>query len=246
MKGVMLGINPEVSLVDVTHEIEPFSILEGALVMKGIAGCFPEGTIHTGVIDPGVGSERRGIVVRCDGRLYVGPDNGLFSLIMRHGSSRETRFIENPEFMRPNPHPTFHGRDVFAPVAAHLSLGKPFSDVGATVENPVMFPFPEPTRMRNGVRGEIIHVDRFGTLVSNIDAALLDEPVDAVVAGAVLIKGIGRYFGQVDEGEPIALINSSGYLEIAVNRGDAAAQLGMGKGRSVEIVWNREKHTGEQ
>ncbi len=241
MKGIMLGINPEASVVDVTHDIEPFSILEGALVIKGIAGHFPRGSIHVGVVDPGVGSERRGIVFRADGRLYVGPDNGLFSLLMRSSPPGEIREIENPAFMLPQPHPTFHGRDVFAPVAAHLSLGKPFHEVGAAVGEPVMLPVPTPTRTSAGIRGEIIHVDRFGNLVSNIEEAMLDRPVSAVAAGHVRMHGIGRYFGQVGEGEPLAHINSSGYLEIAVNRANAAVQLGIEKGQPVEITWNPEK-----
>ena len=241
MKGIMLGMNPEASVVDVTHEIEPFSILEGALVIKGIAGRFPRDSIHVGVVDPGVGSERRGIVLRADGRLYVGPDNGLFSLLMRSAPSWEMREIENPAFMLPQPHPTFHGRDVFAPVAAHLSLGKPFLEVGAAVEEPVMLPVPTPTRTSSGIRGEIIHVDRFGNLVSNIEEAMVDRPVNAVAAGHGRMHGIGRYFGQVGEGEPLAHINSSGYLEIAVNRGNAAVQLGIETGQPVEITWNPEK-----
>lgn len=236
MKGVILGINPDVRLIDITHEIRPFEVLEGALVLKGLGRYFPEGTIHVAVVDPGVGGARRGMVLRCDGRYYVGPDNGLCSLVIGPVSQWEAREILNPEFMVPRPHPTFHGRDVFAPVAAHLSTGKSFDGVGPQIENPVILPIPVAEHTSEGMEGQVIYVDQFGNLTTNIEAEMLNRPVKTVAVGDVVITGIGRFFAEVPQGAPLALINSFGLLEIAVNRGNAASFLGAGKGMKVRVT----------
>lgn len=230
MKGVILNIDPSAVLVDVTHDIEPFAVLEGALVLKGISKYFGHETIHLAVVDPGVGSTRRGIVARIDGRLYVGPDNGLFSLVLASARSAEVREIRNTEMTVPNPHPTFHGRDLFAPVAGHLSAGARFESVGPPVSDPVTLSIDPPRVVENGLDGEVIHVDRFGNLTTNMDAEMLTRPVRRIEMGDVSIPGLSMFFGQVPEGEPLALINSFGFLEIAVNRGNAAKSLGVGKG----------------
>jgi S-adenosyl-L-methionine hydrolase (adenosine-forming) len=237
MKGVILGINPRARVIDVTHDIEPFSILEGALVLKGMASHFPGGTIHVAVVDPGVGTGRRGIVLCTEEQTYVGPDNGLFSLIMSDNRAYEIREIQNPDFMRPEPHPTFHGRDIFAPTAAHLSAGKPFEEVGPLVDDPIMLSIPTVKENAEGLEGAVIYVDRFGNLTSNIDKAMLSKTVGKVCVGNVTIQGLSRFFGEVPEGEAMALINSFGLLEIAVNRGNAAQVLGIGKGEPVRIFW---------
>jgi len=237
MKGVILGINPQARLIDVTHDIEPFNVLEGALVLKGLVGYFPAGVIHLAVVDPGVGSKRRGIVMRSDERFYVGPDDGLFSLVLKAGRSREIREIKNPDFFLPDPHPTFHGRDVFAPVAAHLSLGNRFDLFGPVIEDPVMLPIPSVDRTRDGIQGEVIYIDRFGNLTSNIEARLLSRPVEIVQVSEVKIKGIKRFFSEVPEGSPVALINSFGFLEIAVNLGNASSALGIQRGAPVTVTW---------
>jgi len=237
MKGVILGINPRAKLIDVTHEIAPFSVLEGALVLKDLSRYFPRGTIHVGVVDPGVGGERRGIVVRSEDHVYVGPDNGLFSLVLSGSKSWEVREIANPDYTLPRPHPTFHGRDVFAPVAAHLSLGELFDDVGNLIDDPVLVAMPAINRTDSGIEGEVIHIDRFGNLVSNVEAAVLDRPVHVVRTGNVEIKGISRFFGEAEKGRALALINSFGYLEVAVNGGDASRLLGIEIGERIEVLW---------
>ena len=235
MKGVILGIDPAVALVDVTHDIEPFSVVAGALVLKGISRYFGQGAVHLAVVDPGVGSTRRGIVARIDGRLYVGPDNGLFSLVLFSARSSEIREIRNTELTLPDPHPTFHGRDVFAPVAGHLSAGAKFDSVGPLVTDPISLSIDPPKMVEDGLHGEVIHVDRFGNLTTNIDAHMLTRPVSRIEIGHVIIRGLSMFFSQAPEGEPLALINSFGFLEVAVNLGNAAKVLGIGKGDRVRI-----------
>jgi S-adenosylmethionine hydrolase len=237
MKGVILGLCPQVRLVDVTHDIEPFSVLEGALVLKGISAYFPDGAIHVAVVDPGVGSDRRGIAIRIGNQTFVGPDNGLFSLIVSHNEGVEIREIQNHEYMRPVPHPTFHGRDVFAPVAANLSVGRPFDGVGPLVNDPITLSIPSVEENAKGLEGVVIYVDRFGNLSTNIDKGRLTRSVGAVCLGNVTIQGLSRFFGQVPVGQAIALINSFGLLEIAVNRGNASELLGIGKNEPIRVFW---------
>jgi S-adenosyl-L-methionine hydrolase (adenosine-forming) len=237
MKGVILRICPRAELIDVTHDIRPFSVIEGALVIKGVSRYFPVGTIHVAVVDPGVGGPRRGIVLNCEGQIYVGPDNGLFSLISADSRDGEIREIVNPDLMLPKPHPTFHGRDVFAPVAAHLAEGVPMSVAGPVVDDPVTLDVPGPIKTEDGVRSEVIYVDRFGNLSCNIDAEHLNREVGIVEIGDTRIPGLSVYFGQAPEGTVLALINSFGLLEIAVNRGDAARTLGVNLGAPVRVLW---------
>jgi hypothetical protein len=237
MKGVILGINPRVLVIDVTHEIEPFAVLEGALVLKGISRYFPPGTVHIAVVDPGVGSSRKGIAIRSEDRLYVGPDNGLFSFLIRGDKAPEIRELQNESYFLPNPHPSFHGRDIFAPVAAHLTLGAPFESVGSIVSEPMTLPMPQVRRTSREVEGEVIYVDRFGNLTSNIDATFITRPARIVEVAGLRIQGVNRFFSEVPEGTPLALINSFGFLEIAVNRGNACQRLGIKPGDRVKVKW---------
>jgi S-adenosyl-L-methionine hydrolase (adenosine-forming) len=237
MKGVILGICPQARLVDVTHDIQPYSLIGGALVLKGVNRYFREGTIHVGVVDPGVGSARRCIALKMDNRFFVGPDNGLFSLIFESAPEWEAREITNPACLLPTPHPTFHGRDIFAPTAAHLCAGKPFDSVGPLIDDPVSLGLPGALHTPDGIHGEIIYIDRFGNLTSNIPAEMLTRNVRSVEAGNARIAGIHRFFGEVPEGEPVALINSFGFLEIAVNKRDAARELALGTGEPVKVLW---------
>jgi S-adenosyl-L-methionine hydrolase (adenosine-forming) len=239
MKGKILGINPHAQIVDVTHDIEPFAIMEAALVLKGMSRCFPPGTIHVAVVDPGVGTSRRGMVMKVCDRLFVGPDNGLFSLIASAEEPREIREISNPEYFSADPHPTFHGRDVFAPVAAHLSAGKSFDAVGPQIDDPVVLSLPAVRSTDQGLQGEVIYVDRFGNLFSTIEAGMIARPVAAVLIGEVAIDGISHFFGEVEQGRLVALINSFGLLEIAVNQGSASEELEIGNGASVGILWKQ-------
>lgn len=238
MKGVILGIYPTAAVVDVTHDISPFSILQGALVIKGTSRYFPAGTIHLAVVDPGVGSSRRAVALRSDGQYYVGPDNGLFSLVITQASFWEMREIDNPDLILPRRAATFHGRDVFAPVAAHLAAGVPFSEIGSPVVDPVMLQVPVPARIQRGISGEVVYVDRFGNCSSNIETAHLQSVVASVEIANIKIIGIKSYFGQVPKGAPLAYVNSFGFLEVAVNQGDAAQSLGVRLGDRVTVRWD--------
>jgi hypothetical protein len=235
MKGVILQINPATRLIDVTHEIEPYSVLHAALVLKGVSRYFPAGTIHVAVVDPGVGSDRRGMALKAGDQLYVGPDNGLFSLVLAAHDSWEARHIQNAEYTLPNPHPTFHGRDIFAPVAANLSAGKSLASVGTRIHDPVTLPMASPVITDRGVEGQVIHIDRFGNLPANIEQRMLPASVVSIETARVKISRLNRYFGEVGVGQPVALINSFGLLEIAVNRGNAARDLGAAIGTGVRV-----------
>jgi S-adenosyl-L-methionine hydrolase (adenosine-forming) len=240
MKGVILRIHPEATLVDVTHDLEPFDVVGAALVLKGVSGYYPKGCTHVAVVDPQVGSERRGIAVRCSGQTYVGPDNGLFTFVLGPPGSWEAREIANPALVLTDPHPTFHGRDIFAPVAAWLAKGCDFAEVGPRVSDPVVLNVPQPQETADGIGGQIIYVDRFGNLSSNIPAErLLHRIIGRVRIGDVTIDGISHFFAEAEEGRAIALVNSFGFLEIAVNRGNASQSLGVSRGAPVRVVWDK-------
>jgi hypothetical protein len=237
MKGVILSIHSNCTLIDVSHDIPPFSIQHAALVLKGIAGYFPQGTVHLAVVDPGVGSVRKPMALRAFDSYFVGPDNGLFSWIMASTAEWQAREIANTDLVSPNPHPTFHGRDIFAPIAAHLSLGRQFSEVGPLIHQPVCFSCPHPLKTPAGLKGEIIHTDRFGNVTTNIDQSMLIRAVKLVNAGQKNIPGLSRFFAEAPPGAPVALVNSFGFLEIALNGGNAASLLGLDIGDPVTIVW---------
>ncbi|MBI5250992.1 MAG: SAM-dependent chlorinase/fluorinase [Desulfomonile tiedjei] len=237
MKGVVLGICPGARLIDVTHDIRPYAILEGALVLNAVSRHFPEGTIHVGVVDPGVGGPRREMALNAGNRFYVGPDNGLFSFIFDSCQPWEARAISNSDYMLPDPHPTFHGRDVFSATAAHLCAGRPFDLVGPPIQDPVRLNLPQAFQSQDGIRGQIIYVDRFGNLTSNISAQMLTRKARSIEVGNLVIQGIRRFFGEVSEGEPLALINSFGFLEIAVNMRDASEVLDLRTGADVRLLW---------
>lgn len=237
MKGVILGINPNAVIIDATHEIEPFSVREGALVLKGLSRYFPAEAVHVAVVDPGVGSSRRPVALKAKEQVWIGPNNGLFSLLIDNDEPWEMREIRNPLFVLSDVHPTFHGRDVFAPAAARLSTGEDFSGIGPLVEDPVRVSLPSPNIRHDVIDGEVIYIDRFGNLTVNVEVSMLTQSVRRIEAGNRIIKGMSRFFAEVPPGRPLALINSFGYVEIAVNQGDASKELGMGIGDPVTIFY---------
>jgi S-adenosylmethionine hydrolase len=232
MKGVILGIAPTVQLVDVTHDVEPQQVGEAALAIDAAAPFFPRGTIHVGVVDPGVGTPRRGLVLVAGEQLFVGPDNGLFTPILLRGGW--TAFeLTAPEYRLPAVSRTFHGRDVFAPASAHLSLGVAPSRFGAPVVDPVRLPWPEARPVPGGLAGAVIHVDRFGNLVTSITAAQVEAPA----AGAVRICGsvvpvVGTY-GDLPPGGAGAVVGSRNRLEVVVRDSSAAERFGARRGTPV-------------
>ena len=250
MKGVILGINPEVTLVDICHTIEPQNIAQAAFVLDTAYQSFPRGTVHLAVVDPGVGSHRRAVILRTASADFVAPDNGALSYVIREASPEGTEgkqpaglrpeleafAISEPRFWRTPVSPTFHGRDIFAPVAAYLSLGHPPADFGERLNSLVMLPLTNPEQKRDGsVLGHILHIDSFGNLITDITAHDLPTKSEmlSIKVGEQTIQGLVRTYA---EGEGLlALIASSGYLEVAFKEGGAAALLGAGVGSEVRV-----------
>ncbi|NIO09382.1 MAG: hypothetical protein GTO40_15770 [Deltaproteobacteria bacterium] len=238
MKGVILGINPKVTIVDLSHGIPPQDIMAGAMVLSGAVPSFPAGTIHVAVVDPGVGSERRPILVQSDQEYFIGPDNGIFSLVMKGKKPRQTVELSAEKYHLEPKSATFHGRDVFAPVAAHLSQGLAPSKLGNPIGDLIRLPWPEVTTKKSTISGEVIYVDGFGNLVTNIREDMLAPFAEAclsVSVGRFRIPGLSSSYSTVREGEKVAVLNSWRFLEIAVRNGSAAKQLGKSVGAGVEV-----------
>lgn len=238
MKGVVIGINPSATVVDLTHEIPPGDIRAGAFVLMAACRYFPKGAVHVAVVDPGVGSRRRAIAVQTANGWFVGPDNGLLSWALARERIRTIRQLENARYFLEPVSRTFHGRDVFAPVAAHLSRGVAAARLGRGLKDFLRLPWPEPARRGQEIRGAIVYVDHFGNAITNIDAALLpvDEKAACEVAGKRKLRcGLAAFYGAVPVGRPVALMGSSGFLEIAVNGRSAARRYGLKTGDAVMV-----------
>jgi hypothetical protein len=239
LKGVILSLNPAAVLVDLSHRVPPQDIRAGAFLLAEAAACFPPGSIHLAVVDPGVGSRRRALAARCRGHYWVGPDNGLFDFSFGRAPEPTIVSLENPAYFRPQVSATFHGRDIFAPVAAHLSLGVDLDRFGPRITDPVPLSFPEPVFGPSVIQGEIISVDRFGNLVSNIGTGDLtswskDRQVRLKV-GPLTIQGLARTYTDVAPGEFLALTGSHGFVEIACAQDNAARRLQAGVGLALEV-----------
>jgi S-adenosylmethionine hydrolase len=230
MKGVILSINPHARIVDITHGISAGSILEGSTIIKEAYRYFPLGSAHVGVIDPGVGGERRPIAVASKGHLFVGPDNGLFWPVIAEDPLAHVIHLTEKRYWMDTISSTFHGRDIFAPVAGHLSEGIDLFLMGQKIDDPVSLTYPVVGREEDLLVGEVIRVDHFGNLITNITAEDLAEFLSSgglsVAIGGLVLEGIHTTYSEVSEGKPLALIGSSSLLEIAVNRGSARADLG--------------------
>jgi len=242
MKGVILSIQPLAATVDITHQIPPGDVLAGAVALRQALPYFPEGTVHCAVVDPGVGTERRILAARYGGQTIVAPDNGLISFVDRDQPLSEIVVIRNDRYFLPGPtSATFHGRDIMAPVAAYIAGGLALAKLGPAPEKFKLLDLPEPRSEDGGVLvGQVIYVDRFGNLISNIPAPLLEESLGDRVAAVVSCAGreVGAIQATYDFGEPgqpLALINSMSLLEVAVNGGKACDVLGAGVGAEVRV-----------
>ncbi len=224
MKGVIAGIDPNARVIDLSHDIPPQDIMAGALVLRHSVRYFPRGAIHLAVIDPGVGSARRPLLIECNGNYFVGPDNGVLSLALEGQQPQRIIHLSNSTYHLQLMSATFHGRDIFAPVAAYLSLGVAAVAFGEPVETFVRLNLPEVSRTARGLVGEILYIDRFGNLFTNICArdlrGLATEKL-AISLDNVAIRGLVSNYAAVADGEFVALINSWGLLEIAVYKGNA-------------------------
>ncbi len=243
MKGVIYKLNPQAQIVDITHEIGPQDIWEAAFTLKTAYSHFPKGTIHLAVVDPGVGSGRRPIIVVTESYYFIGPDNGIFSLIYQEAERLRVHHITASHYFLPSPGPTFHGRDIFAPSAAWLSKGIPSGNFGDVIEDYVKLNVPMPKTTANTIDGHVIHIDRFGNVITNIAfkniQALVPEgaelgPVSVGVAGKE-IRGLKKFYAEAAAGEPSAIINSSGYLEVYLFKQNARTALSLKRGEPVKL-----------
>ena len=228
MKGVIASRAPGVPVVDVTHGVPPQDVLAGALVLQHAAPYFPPGTIHVAVVDPGVGGPRHPVCVDTGAALFVGPDNGLLSLAAPSGSVKRIVHLTDERWLLPKRSTTFHGRDVFAPAAATLATGTPPEALGPEVTDLTRLVIPTPVSDPDGLRGEIIYIDHFGNLVTNVSEAALAafprERLSISIADARL-GGVATSYEAVAPGDLVAVVNSWGLLEIAVREGSARAAL---------------------
>jgi S-adenosylmethionine hydrolase len=239
MKGVIAGINPKVGVVDLTHGIPALDVLAGALTLRHSIRYFPRGTIHVAVVDPGVVSTRRPLLIECDGSYLIGPDNGLLSLAVGDKKPNRVVHLSNPAYHLQPTSATFHGRDVFAPAAAHLSRGVPISSFGEKLETYDQLALPKPIRDKNEINGEIIYIDNFGNLFTNIEEHDLTELAAKrfeIVLGAVRIPGHAPNYAATAAGDFVAVVNSWGLLEIAVYCGNARQNSGAKVGDKVKVI----------
>lgn len=241
MKGAMLAIAPDATLVDVSHRVPPQDVASGAYVLSGAYRYFPAGTVHLAVVDPGVGSARRAIVVETPDQLFVGPDNGLFSAVFERETKWKVVEIRNPAFFRPAVSPTFHGRDIFGPAAAHLSNGVPAEELGPPVVDPNRLDLWTVHTCGDDVVGRIVHVDGFGNAISNLGRQHLGDARVRIRTGTCLFDGISRTYADVPEGEALVLYGSEDTLEVAINGGSAARELGLRRGDRVTVTTGARK-----
>jgi len=238
MHGVIAGIAPTARVIDLAHGIQPQNRLHAAVALVDAVEAFPDGTVHVVVVDPGVGSSRRAIAAEIGRWRFVGPDNGVFTDVLDRWPLHRAVTLTNPQFHRPGVSRTFHGRDVFSPVAAHWVNGVSIDEFGPPVADPlVQLDWPRPTLSTGHITGQILMVDRFGNLITNITADLLTASQAAeVTAGSQRIGAIVGCYAE-RPGQALALIGSSGRLEIAVGNGSAAETLQLGVGAKVSVRW---------
>jgi S-adenosylmethionine hydrolase len=238
MKGVIAGICPEATLIDITHEVPPQDVLAGALELAASHKYFPPATVFLVVVDPGVGSNRRAIAVETGDYRFVAPDNGVLTIALREPPPIRLVELTEPTYARPTVSRTFEGRDRFAPAAAWLAKGVDLARLGPAVASIQRIDVPEPREDESGVAGEVLRVDRFGNLITNINRAAFDRlhgQLFALTSGPHVISKIVSTYGDVAPGEICALFGSSEHLEIAANGDSAADRLALGRGASVHV-----------
>ena len=236
LKGVIASIAPHTRVIDITHEVEPYCVTQARFLLGQSWPYFPHGTIHVTIVDPGVGGERRPILVEAHGHRFVGPDNGLFSDLLAAPKAK-VRLISNAKLFLPAVSATFHGRDVFAPVAAHLSLGVAASRIGPLIHDAVkQAAGPAVQDSKGAWMGEIVHVDRFGNLITNLPANCLPAGGRFVLKAATHeLRKVAVSYSAIPPGEPALVAGSSGFLEIAANQDSAARLLGLSVGTGVKL-----------
>jgi S-adenosyl-L-methionine hydrolase (adenosine-forming) len=239
MKGVILGICPDATLVDITHDVTPHDVLEGALQLAASYKYFPAGTVFLAVVDPGVGSARRGIAAEAGDYRFVAPDNGVLTAVLKETPPRKVVELSERRFARPTVTRTFEGRDRFAPAAAWLAKGTQLGALGRAVGEYHRLDLPSAAAANDALTGTVVHVDRFGNLVTSIDRRTFESfarpsPIRILIAGRAIERLVSTY-AEIGAGEVCALFGSSDHLEFAANAVSAAAQLGLDRGATVEI-----------
>ena len=239
MKGVMLNIHRHLSIVDISHHLPPHRILPAALMLREACPRFPEGTIHVAVIDPGVGGDRMPVLLKIQNHYYLGPDNGIFGLLVNDFSLEGAWKLDNPRYFLPVVSNTFHGRDVFAPVAAHLASGVLPDTFGPKIAQPITLTLPPCVKEEHRLNGEIIWIDRFGNCISNLTKDIISDWSQGspfwIQAASGKIERISPCYETTPAREPLALYGSTGYLEIACNRKRADQTLGLQEGDPVTL-----------
>ena len=236
MKGVLLGIAPTAQLVDISHHIPPQDILTGAFILRHAAREFPRATVHLAIIDPCAGTQRRALAFEADDQIWVGPDNGLFSFIFDRVDGNVHQ-IDREDLCAANPSHTFNGRDLLAPIAAHLCRGLDVAEIGPAISDPIRLSETTPCKTTERIQGQIIHIDRFGNLVSNISAADI-APWGRnlhIRLDTHLLSGLEKTYSDVALNAPLALIGDTDLVEISVNGGSAAQYFGLGRRTSIII-----------
>lgn len=235
MRGVIASIAPLAAVDDAGHDIPPGDVTAAAWVLARYWQLYPIGTVHVVVVDPGVGSARRALAIEALGRFVVAPDNGCATLVLAEVPAARVHAIENHAYMLRPISRTFHGRDVFAPAAAHLALGVPLEALGPAVTDPVLFQVPVPRRKAHALEGSVVHVDRYGNLITNLPGSAAIR-LKHIEIGGRNVGPVRETYASVAAGEVLALVGSAGTIEIAVRDGDAAAVLGAGRGALVRGV----------
>jgi len=243
MKAVALGIT-DARMIDITHEISPQNIREGAFILRSIVSIFPTGTVHIAVVDPGVGTQRRGIFITTSKHILIGPDNGILIPAARLLGNYIVYEITNPKYMLSSVSTTFHGRDVFAPVAAHITNGVPFEDIGRRIDDFIDLNFGQSEIRDNAAIGKIIYIDGFGNIVTNITKEILlkglayDKKIMVFIGEKHIEIPFVKSYGFVKKREMLATIGSSDFLEIGLNQGNAAKKLSVKEEDKVEILFS--------
>jgi S-adenosylmethionine hydrolase len=249
MKAVIMGICPEARIIDVSHDIEKFNIRMGAFVLASAAPHFLKGTIHVAVVDPGVGTKRRAILVKTSHAFYVGPDNGLLLLAAQKQGIKHVYNITNPRYMLSRVSKTFHGRDIFAPAAAHLASWSNPTDFGPEIHDYVIPKFAKPELTGNELQGEVLHIDDFGNIITNISAEDFEKtPIKEGSTfhlrfkdkGVIALRFCSAY-GEAQVGKPLALIGSHNFLEISINQGNASKKFRTKTGDPITVVLDKQR-----
>ncbi len=240
LKGVILKINPDAIIVDLNHHVMPYDVLDGALSIGATYRYFPPRTIHVVVVDPGVGTERRPLLVSAELHYFVAPDNGVLSTVYEKETNLVVRHITAEHYFLNPVSNTFHGRDIFAPAAARLSKAFQTEAFGEEISDFVRFSLPKPKPAQNALKGVVLRVDHFGNLMTNFTAADLPPELVArgnmkLLLGGKEIRQLAQTYAQGNPGEPFAILGSSGFLEISVNKGNAARALGAQRGAEVTL-----------